>query len=61
MYAEISKETFRHLIPVDMPCDQVEEQEHCRKEYYSVLGCRAMVVQSFAACCTQYYLIDINA
>ena len=62
MLSEISFAAFRALIPVETPCNKVEEAKLYRREYFhnEGLDCTALRVHSFAACTVQYFILDID-
>ena len=61
MYAEITHEAFRALVPVDSPVNEVEKLEHGHKEHYFLYGVRLMAVTNYIGAGPQYYIEDINS
>ena len=61
MCTEITREAFRAIVPVDLPCTDVIEQETCRSTYYYSKGVWLYSLESFVSCTTQYFIRDINA
>ena len=63
MKIEITKEAFRALVPVELPALNVKSME---SDYgvaieWETKGVKVIQVENYIACCTQYFIEDINA
>ncbi len=61
MYIEITKESFKQLVPDDLPCASVKQGELARRTYYYNHGVKLQTVENFVSGTMQYYIQDINA
>ena len=61
MKAQITKEAFRALVPVDTPCTDAETSDDFHRITFHVHGLTVTQVEHFLACCTTYWVMDINA
>ena len=60
MSTEITHAAYRAMVPINQPCERVENGKCYRKTFFYVHGVWVFYIENFISNVTQYYVNDIN-